>query len=180
MDSSAFYFCDQLDTVVVPASVDSVHIWSFDGGGEDYTQHKDFYFCGNAPEFDDPDDSDAFSMGYLNGDPVHIRTDIYYPIGASGWKELAQRYEGRDYYRFIPYNPDDDGKLHGTVTVSANYAPEGEALVIRVAPEPGYRFASIKVTGPDGQQVQVSGSRGVYTFRMPAFDVFIDVDFVKN
>ena len=73
----------------------------------------------------------------------------------------------------------DDGKLHGTVTVSANYAPE-EALVVRVAPEPGYRFASIKVSGQDGQQVQVSGSGGVYTFRMPAFDVFIDVDFVKN
>ncbi len=73
----------------------------------------------------------------------------------------------------------DDGKLHGKITVSANYAPEGEELIMHIVPDTGYRLGSVKVSGKDGQQVQVTGNGERYTFRMPAFDVFVEVDFIK-
>lgn len=84
--------------------------------------------------------------------------------------------------RDITIPEEDDGILHGTVTIGARfapYAPQGDAVTLHVVPDAGYRLSSIKVSGTNGQQVPVSGNGERYTFQMPAFDVVVHVDFIK-
>lgn len=183
LDFSVFWFCDQLDTIVIPASVRTLTAGCSpaDGCTRNYDVHKDFYFFGDAPDFDDAGGFGDLSMGYVNSDASHIRTDIYYPVNASGWANVIRKFEGLEEIRFHSYDPNSDGQLHGTVTASLTYAPSGETVTLRVLPDPGYRLDFIEVTSDeDGRRVPLSGGGNTYTFSMPAFDVTVRTRFTKN
>lgn len=182
MDLTAFWYCDKLEPVVIPASVKTVtaDYTPPDGVAMDYdAHHRDFYFCGDAPFFDFDGE---LSMAYVDDYPTAIRTDIYYPVNASGWQNAIRPFEDREDIRFIPYDPDtpDDGQLHGTVTAIPTYAASGETVTLRVTPDPGYQLALLEVTDNDGMRpVSLSGGGSTYTFPMPAYDVTVRAKFTK-
>lgn len=79
--------------------------------------------------------------------------------------------------------------LHGKVSISVGdsssqensgiaYVIPGEAITIHISPDPGYQLNSLEVIRNDnGRKVSLSGSGTAYTFKMPATDVSIQVDF---
>lgn len=73
--------------------------------------------------------------------------------------------------------------MHGRVTVDAlftPYSPAGELVTLRVIPDAGYQLNSIRVVGPNGRTVALTGGGNTYTFLMPSFDVSVYVDYVKK
>jgi len=182
MDFGAFIFCDKLDTVVIPASVKTVTAnWTpAYASHENFDIHKDFYFCGDAPDLNFLD-GEILSIGIVDGYATNIRTDFYYPVGAAGWSDLIRRFENREDIRFYPYDPDSDGQMHGTVTAIPTYAASGETVTLRVVPDRGYKLALLEVTDNEGsRRIPVLGrDESTYTFSMPACDVTVHAKFTK-
>ena len=77
--------------------------------------------------------------------------------------------------------------LHGKISLSFGdkqgssgvaYVPGDVVITIHATPDPGYQLSIIRVIRDDnGQQVPVTGSGNIRTFRMPAADVSIQAEF---
>ena len=121
IDTSIFWGCESLEAIEIPASVTSVtsDVSGPDGGTINLDWHQDYYFQGDAPEEFGVDSvlMDPFvdGGGYIF---TYVRSDIYYPEGASGWTELIQKYEDSVFVRFYPYTWEEDEDVELTFSVS--------------------------------------------------------------
>jgi len=70
----------------------------------------------------------------------------------------------------------------GNVTLSRTAADKGDTVKIQVIPARGYSVSSVQVyrTGNSSKTYAVTRSGGYEIFTMPAYDVTVKVDFVKN
>ncbi len=74
------------------------------------------------------------------------------------------------------------GIEHGTVAVDKETANQGDAVIVTLTPDTGYKPADanpVTVTGGENP-VNVSGSNGTYTFTMPAADVTVSASFAAK
>lgn len=78
------------------------------------------------------------------------------------------------------YAPEDDGKPHGKVSVSEEYAPSGTRIKVTLTSDSGYKAGPLTVVAADGRNIPVTGSGNSYAFFMPAADVTLYVDFIKT
>lgn len=129
---------------------------------------------------------------YKEGDSVTLRA-----TAASGYRFVEWRLNGRrasssasytftasedQAYTAVFERQKQTDTIHGRVIIDAvftPYSPAGETVTLRVAPDAGYQLNSIRVVGPSGQTVALSGGGNTYTFPMPSFDVSVYVDYVK-
>ena len=162
LDSTAITFCDALEKIIAPESLTKITLSSYldsDCYISDFNLHRDWYFQGDAPTIDASDYDDwlnnddyvsdnmansyyAIVMGSLTNatfDPEEgtfsvtcIRTDIYYPEGASGWDELIETIGERDDIKFYPYTwEDDDTPLTFSVPKSSFSLPAETTMAPR-------------------------------------------------
>lgn len=141
---SAFYCCDSMDKVIVPATVrkltNSITLW--DGMWDEYDYHKDFYFCGDAPSISDEDWGLWSSAGLVDssGDGkkyyVYIRTDVYYLKNAKGWDDLVERFSGHDKVQFYPYDWSEDPPAISPATAKSPWRTCSVWRVGRPTPRP--------------------------------------------
>ena len=70
---------------------------------------------------------------------------------------------------------------HGTFTVSPTRAGYNSTVTITAKPDDGYKVGKVTVTAQNGRELTVtSKGNNIYTFRMPAGGVSVDVSFVKS
>jgi len=67
---------------------------------------------------------------------------------------------------------------NGQVTISKSRASAGETVTVTTVPDKGYR-ATVTVTDKDGNIITLTDNgSGVFTFKMPAKDVWVNVKFI--
>lgn len=79
------------------------------------------------------------------------------------------------------YNVTSEKTENGTFKVSAKTSAEGETIKITATPSEGYQVGTVTVMDSNNKAVAVTkNADGTYTFKMPASDVKVDVDFAKE
>lgn len=79
------------------------------------------------------------------------------------------------------YNVTIEKTENGTFKVSAKTSAEGETIKITATPSEGYQVGTVTVMDSNNKAVAVTkNADGTYTFKMPASDVKVDVDFAKE
>ncbi|MCH5308199.1 MAG: hypothetical protein J1E37_08925 [Prevotella sp.] len=68
---------------------------------------------------------------------------------------------------------------NGTITANPTNAAEGETITLTIAPDNGYELQSISAVA-GGQPVALNGSGNTRTFTMPACDVTVTGNFIKE
>lgn len=68
----------------------------------------------------------------------------------------------------------------GKVSVSPSSAEKGDTVTVTVTPADGYKTGNVTVTDKSGNKVSVSGSENKYTFKMPASNVTVKVNYEKT
>ena len=68
----------------------------------------------------------------------------------------------------------------GKVSVSPSSAEKGDTVTVTVTPADGYKTGNVTVTDKSGNNVSVSGLDNKYTFKMPASNVTVKVNYEKT
>lgn len=66
---------------------------------------------------------------------------------------------------------------NGTFEVSESYGKMGSVITVTTIPDEGYMVNSVTITDSRGNLVSFSGEEDVYTFKMPASNVMVEVSF---
>lgn len=128
---------------------------------------------------------------YVPGETAVIRATPNSGYQFVEWRLNGRRVSDSDSYTFTVSEDQNytavfekqDSIMHGRVIVESlftPYSPAGETVTLQVVPDDGYQCGGIRVVGPEGQEVDLSGSGNFYSFPMPAFDVTVQVDFVRK
>lgn len=192
----AFAGCSSLKSVTIPGSASKICKYAFCNCGslESVTilsgslasiDEYAFYICGCLKSMTMPDSVSSIGKAAFGGSGVK---DVYYSGTENQWRSIQFDENNAPlinaaihYSSIIPGDkPEDGGKLHGQVRVSAKYAPYGEQVAVTLIPDPGYKSESLTVVTYDGKTVPVTGSGDSYTFSMPAADVTLYVEFIPR
>lgn len=84
-----------------------------------------------------------------------------------------------------PVYYDDSHQVHapamtsnGKLTISQKWASSGATVKLTVVPDEGHSLTELTVTKKNGDSVELKAQgKGVYTFKMPAADVWVNVSF---
>ena len=77
----------------------------------------------------------------------------------------------------ITYPPIVKETEHGSVTVTPEEPARGDTVLIRPAPDKGYRVERVTVTLADGSAVEVTDNGGLWTYEQPGERVTVEVLF---
>ena len=161
-------------TVEFPTEGRDIYVYFFhDGDGDDV---HDF---GNNIQLRQLNDGETPVTGtYLVGHNCITFYSYYFSVYAIGWEPHSEpapiHVHHKTQYKVHTPETVESGEL----TVSREWASSGMTVKITVTPDKGHTLTDLTVTKKNGTVIELTDKGdGVYTFTMPAADVWVNVSF---